>query len=397
MGVSTSLNGSLLSPSRIGDVNRSRVLQAFCDHGPLSRAELAKMAGVTRATIGNITNSLIESGLIEEHEPREASGVGKPATPLWFAPGAGLSAAAAITPGLFEVALVDARGEVIRHSRGQFDPAADTDVELRQRLMQAFSRVIGEEPGQLLGIGIAVPGVCDTEGGVIVGSGQVGALRGSGLVESLSRRFDQRVLVDNDARAQALGEKWFGQGRGEPTFASIQTGHGLGVGLVLDGVVYRGERGQTGELGHTTVVLDGVRCRCGLTGCWETVASLRWLRQEARRRRIKDAGTLDAARLVALAETGSAAAQRLLEDYADHLAVGLANLVQVLNPPLLILHGDVVGGGEPLRRLIEDGVRGRVLPNLRGGIRVVLSDLDQRAGLLGAAALVLSETFRLAS
>ncbi|HMC41404.1 MAG TPA: ROK family transcriptional regulator [Acidimicrobiales bacterium] len=395
--MSTSLNGTLLSPSRIGDVNRSRVLQAFCDHGPLSRAELAKMAGVTRATIGNITNSLIEAGLIEEHEPREATGVGKPATPLWFAPGAGLSAAAAITPGVFEVALVDARGEVLRHSRGQFDPGAETGAELRQRLMQAFGRVIGDEADRLLGIGIAVPGVCDTEGGVIVGSGQVRALRGTALVESISQRFGRRVLVDNDARAQALGEKWFGQGRGAPSFASIQTGHGLGVGLVLDGVVYRGDRGQTGELGHTTVVLDGVRCRCGLSGCWETVASLGWLRQEARRHRLKEAGALDAGALVALAEAGSQAAQGLLDDYADHLAVGLANLVQVLNPPLLILHGDAVAGGERLRRRIEDGVRSRVLPHLRVGIRVVLSDLDQRAGLLGAAALVLSETFRLAT
>src|SRR4051812_23986701 len=97
----TSLNGSLLSPSRIGDVNRSRVLQALCDHGPLSRAELAKMAGVTRATIGNIANALIDIGLVEENEPLEISGVGKPAKPLWFARGAGLSAAAAVRVGHF--------------------------------------------------------------------------------------------------------------------------------------------------------------------------------------------------------------------------------------------------------------------------------------------------------
>ena len=232
---------------------------------------------------------------------------------------------------------------------------------------------------------------------MIVGSGQVRALRGTGLVDALAGRFGVRVLVDNDARAQALGEKWFGQGRGVPTFASIQTGHGLGVGLVLDGRVYRGEHGQTGELGHTTVTLDGERCRCGLTGCWETVASLRWLRQEAKQRRLRGAAALDSGRLVAAAKAGSAGAARLLDDYAANLSVGMANLVQVLDPPLLILHGDVVAGGEELRRRVEDGVRERVLPHLRDGVRVVLSDLDQGAGLAGAAALVLSETFRLAS
>jgi predicted NBD/HSP70 family sugar kinase len=404
MDVSTSpdrrvstLNGALLSPSRIGDVNRSRVLQALCDNGPLSRAELAKMAGVTRATIGNIANALIETGLVEEHEPREATGVGKPARPLWFARRAGMSVAAAITAGAFDVALIDARGDLLEAASGEFDANADTDTELRARLVRSLQAVMPSGgPAELLGIGLAIPGVCDTERGVILGSGQVRSLRGGGLVQSLRRRFDQRVLVDNDARAQALGEKWFGLGRGVPSFASVQTGHGIGVGLVLDGVVYRGQRGEAGEVGHTSVTLSGERCRCGLVGCWETIASLRWLQREARRHHIRGAATLDAGRLVAAAKQSTAAAA-LLDEYADHLAIGLANLVQVLTPPVLILHGDAVLGGEELRGRIEKAVKARVLPYLRDDVRVVLSELDQQAGLVGAAALVLSETFKLVS
>src|SRR5687767_16008566 len=95
----TSLDGQLLTPSDIGDVNRSRVLKAFCDYGPLTRAELAKMAGVTRATIGNIVATLVESGLIEEGEKRETGMVGKPGRPLWFGPRAGLTGAVSIEPG----------------------------------------------------------------------------------------------------------------------------------------------------------------------------------------------------------------------------------------------------------------------------------------------------------
>ena len=383
----TSLSGSLLSPSRIGDVNRSRVLQALCDNGPLSRAELAKMAGVTRATIGNIANALIETGLLEEHEPREAMGVGKPARPLWFAPGAGLSVAAAISSGTFDVALVDAAGAVLDTAAGEFDPAADTDSELRARLLRAVDGVLpATGAASLLGIGVAVPGVCDPENGTILGSGQVRGLRGRGLVKALERRFDRPVVVDNDARAQALGEKWFGEGRGVRSFATVQTGHGLGVGLVLDGVAWRGVRGRAGEMGHTAVTLDGERCRCGLVGCWETVASLRWLRREAKRRRLRGASTMTARDV-----TGE-----LRDEYADHLAIGLANLVQLLTLPLIILHGDVVGGGEDMRARIEAAVHARVLPYLRG-TRIVHSELDQRAALVGGAALVLSDTFRLVS
>lgn len=392
------LNGALLSPRRLGDVNRSRVLQAFCDYGPMSRADLARMAGVTRATIGNIVQDLIDVGMIEEHEPRTGTGrVGKPARPLWFAPRAGLCGAATLSPDGYQVALVNGRGEVLEHAYGELDANVSSDA-LAAGLASALRSVLPSRRAEVLGIGVAVPGVVDTASGTIIGSGQLRAVRGTTLVESLARRLRVRVLADNDARAQALGEKWFGAGRGLATFASVQTGQGLGVGLVLDGVVYRGERGEAGEAGHTCVVADGGElCRCGLRGCWETIATLGWLRSEARRLGLPAPARLGSARLVALAADDREPASRLLSTYADHLAIGLANLVQTLAVERLILHGDVVGGGEPLRSLLEERTRARVLGYLRDRLELVLSPLDQQAGLLGAAGLVLSETFRLAT
>jgi predicted NBD/HSP70 family sugar kinase len=174
----------------------------------------------------------------------------------------------------------------------------------------------------------------------------------------------------------------------------VQTGAGLGVGLVLNGELYRGTDGATGELGHTVVQLDGERCHCGLTGCWETVATLRWLRAEAKRRRLPGAGGLDARALVAL---GTPEARALLEDYADHLSVGLVTLVHLLGPNRLLLHGDVVGGGETLRALVEERLAARTLGHVRGHVQVLLSSLDRDASLLGAAGLVLSERFTLAA
>jgi predicted NBD/HSP70 family sugar kinase len=390
------LDRSLLSPSRVGDVNRSRVLQALCDHGPMSRAELAKMAGVTRATIGNIVQALIDANLVEEGEPQTGSGrVGKPGRPVWFGPRAGLCGAAAIGAGTVEAALVNARGEIVTATERSFDPAATDQRHVVGVVGEALRTVINRRAAdEMLGIGVAVPGVCDTAAGAVIGSGQVAALRGTTLADALGRRFDRPVVLDNDARAQALGEKWFGEGRGLSTFVSVQTGHGLGVGMVLDGVLFRGVRGATGELGHTCVVAEGgVRCRCGLTGCWETIATLRWLRREAARVRLPNAGHMTGATLVALAEDGSDKADALLGTYADHLAVGLANLVMLYNPERLILHGDVAV--EPLRALVEERTRARVLPHLRADVAVALSPLDQRAGILGAAGLVLSETFHL--
>jgi predicted NBD/HSP70 family sugar kinase len=390
------LSSGLLSPSGLGDVNRSRVLQAFCDHGPLTRAELAKMAGVTRATIGNIVQSLVDSDLVEEGRPSKPNGrVGKPGRPLWFTARAGLTAAAAIGPGEIDLALVNARGEVLEQRNLTFDAADPGGASVRKAITRGLDRLVTAAGDDLLGIGVAVPGVCDSERGDIIGSGQVPGLEGTRLVETVVERFGVRTIVDNDSRAQALGEKWFGEGRGVPTFASIQTGHGLGVGLVIDGTVYRGASGRTGELGHTCVVTGGDRCRCGLAGCWETIATLRWLRAEAAVRQVDQAATLDSSALVAAVGRGDARASALLDDYAANLAVGMANLLQVFGPQLLILHGDVVGGGEVLRAAIERATRDRVLGHIRSQVRVVLSELDQRAGLLGAAGLVLSESFHL--
>lgn len=381
-------NHTLLTPSRIGGVNRSRVLQVLCDHGAMSRAELAKTAGVTRATIGNIIQGLIDDGVLEEGEPQTGLGrVGKPGTPVWFGARAGLSGAIAVAAGGVEGALVNARGDVLEVASRPLNPGADGRAVAAAAT--AVLRAVLPRRAALLGIGVAVPGVVDTDRGVVVGSGQLPGLDGTNLASAIGAGFDHRVLLDNDSRAQALGEKWFGDGKGLRSFVSVQTGHGIGAGIVINGVVLRGSGGLTGEVGHTCVDPDGEPCRCGLRGCWETIATLRWLRAEAKRRRIKGADTLDAASLLALGDAD------LLARYVDNLAIGLANITQVLNPDALILHGDAVGGGEPFRALIEDAVKARSLANLRPAVRVVLSTLDQRATLLGAAGLVLSETFDL--
>lgn len=385
------MSSSLLSPSSIGDVNRSRVLRVLCDQGPMSRAELAKVTGVTRATVGNIVQSLIDSGLLEEGEPRTGVGrVGKPGRPVWFGREAGRSMAIAVHSDSVEAAVVSARGDVLEHVETSLDGEGENTEAITRSTLAVVERLPAQD--ELLGVGIAVPGVCDTERGVVLGSGQLPGLAGKHLVDALRDRFDQPVLVDNDSRAQALGEKWFGLGRGRSTFVSVQTGQGLGVGIVLGGTVFRGLRGRTGELGHTCIDPEGSPCRCGLRGCWETIATLRWLRAEARRLRLPDARRLDAATLMALAER-STKADDLATRYAENLGIGLANLAQLLDPELVILHGDVVSGGEELRRRIEDAVRSRALAYLRPAITVTLSSLDQRATLLGAAGLVLSETF----
>jgi predicted NBD/HSP70 family sugar kinase len=384
----------LLTTHLIGDVNRSRVLQAIVDHGPSSRADLARLAGVPRATIGAIVQGLVDDGLLEQQEPSRGTGrVGKPGRPLWFGPQAGVAAAISFTDASVRVALVNARGDILEETSRVLDTATAGSADLVVATADAVAAIRGAtEP---IGVGLAIPGVCDSERGLVIASGQVPGAGGAELVMGVAHETGLAVFVDNDARVQALGEKWFGDGRGVPTFAAVQTGHGLGVGLVLRGALYRGDDGRVGELGHVQVMPDGEPCRCGLTGCWETVATLRWLRAEAARLGLPGADRLDSAALAALAGKDETAAE-LQAVWAEHLGRGLAVLVNLLGIRRFLLHGDAVGGGEGLRAAVEDSVRGASLGHIAHEVELGFSSLDADAALLGAAGLVLSETFRLA-
>jgi predicted NBD/HSP70 family sugar kinase len=394
-GPTDTSGGPILSPRRVGDVNRSRILQTLVDHGPLSRAELSRFANVTRATIGNIVQSLIDAGILEEQAFRPGQ-IGKPARPLWFARHGALSAVVALEEHDCRAALVDATGRVVVAQVVAYPGVRPSTSDLRQCVQEALAAVCDDLAGaSLLGVGVAVPAMCLTTGEIVACS-VLPALEGRWLFELLSETYDVPVVIDTDSRAQALAEKWFGQGRGVQVFAAVRISEGIGAGVVLNGTVFRADQGIGSEFGHTVVAQNGgLPCRCGRSGCWQTVAGTDWIRREARLRGIKGAAKLDCAGLVLRAADDLAVAV-LLADYADNIAVGLTNLMHVYHPLLFILNGDVLGGGEPLRAAVEHALRKRVVAVVRQDVRVVLSQLDSQASLQGAAALVLSARFQLA-
>jgi predicted NBD/HSP70 family sugar kinase len=385
----------LMSTADIGSANRARILQALADSGPLSRAELARMAGVPRATIGAIVKGLLHQGLLEESAPQApAARIGKPPRPLWFGPRAGLSGAVDVRAGTVESAVVNARGDVLSRISRTFSPRAGRE-RLEQELLDAVAPTFAAYRGELQGIGVAVPAACDPLTGQVVACTPVPGLVGTRLTELLAEETGHRVVVEEDARALALGQRWFGQARGVGDFAALQIGAGIGAGIMLDGRLTRGQVVSSSEVGHTCVDLHGERCRCGLRGCWETIASLRWLRAEARRRGLRGARTLTPERLARRADGGDDDAKALLAAYAENIAVGIANLVHVLPLRLFVLHGDVIGGGQSLLDEIHGAVLRRTLPLLAEDVRLMMASTDADFGVLGAAATALTHSFGL--
>jgi predicted NBD/HSP70 family sugar kinase len=221
------------------------------------------------------------------------------------------------------------------------------------------------------------------------------SLDGFPLADELRREFSLPVRLDHHPRALLVGDRWFGKGRGAAQFAAIYTGEVLGGAFYFDGRLYRGVAGAGGELGHTFVQVGGELCRCGRRGCWDTIATLSWLRREAESAQLPKPSEINSGSLMQLVVGGDLRAAKLADRYANNIAVGIANVQQTLAPSHYILHGDVVLGGAPMIEAIATHVR-RLVPN-RPGLNVEISagDPGDRSALLGAAGLVLSDLLRL--
>jgi predicted NBD/HSP70 family sugar kinase len=215
------------------------------------------------------------------------------------------------------------------------------------------------------------------------------ALSGLELKAILQDRLGLLTIVDHHPRAILLGERWFGAGRGLREFAVIYADEGLGCAMYIDGKPFRGPHGAGGELGHTIVDLNGARCTCGKRGCWETVATLPWLRQRAAALGLPEAARIDTRALVRLAETDGSA-EMLLREYARNLAVGVANLQTLMMPDNYIIYGDVVNGGPAFLALLTAELEQMAAPMAGRGLTVRMGQDERKTTLRGAAGLVIS-------
>ncbi|GGL43705.1 ROK family transcriptional regulator [Phycicoccus endophyticus] len=378
----------LVSSTDVGGVNRARVMRALYRHGPLSRSQLARHLGVSRATITAVVQPLLTDAALRELPQRAASAQGgKPPKPLWFGSdttiGAVYLAADAVT-----VALVAKDGSVLRRRDVAFTDGRDVD-DVLGTLREALGLFRGES---LLGIGVGMAGMIDTSEGRVLASHRAPSLNGLPLAEHVTAWFDVPVYVDHHPRVQAIGDQWFGLGRDLEDFVSVFTGEVLGAGMVMSGHVVRGPDGAGGEAGHMVLDARGTRCECGRRGCWETVATLPWLRAESARAGVPEPSSASSARLTRLAREGSQPAEDVLDRYARNIAEGMANLDQLLGLGHYIVHGDAVGGGEEMRARIAGHLE-RSAPHRGAAPVVILAEPSDESTILGAAGLVLSRVY----
>jgi predicted NBD/HSP70 family sugar kinase len=370
------------------DVTRSAVLAHLGVNGSASRADLARALGVSPALMTAIAKDLIAEGLVVERDETSAALGGRPARQLGLASSAGRAIGVKISADHVAFVEVGIEGTVRRSASEPFDAAGRTMLAELTVLLRRFVDGGGNTP--LLGIGIGVPGIVDSQGNGIVDSVQLG-WRQANVGPWLRREFRLPVLVENNVNALAAAERLYGVGARHRDFLVVTIGTGVGAGLVLDGAVVRGAGGGAGEFGHLPVVEDGPLCDCGNRGCLETFIGEAALVRTARERGVipEESGIVA---LRALADTGDAAAAAVFGDAGHLLGRALAGVVNLLDPEIVVILGEGTSAWSHWSFGFEPALRGALMPGRRD-IGVAVETWQDASWAQGAAALVLATPF----
>ncbi|SRR5213593_4413304 len=374
------------------DLNTNLVVNLVKTEGPISRAEVARLSKLSPATVSGIVGRLVQTGILSE-TAGGAQRLGRPPVLLRLNERAGYVIGIKLTEFGLTTVVTNLAAEVI-HSKQSASPlvgnpkAAIAAIEAAVREALTKSRV---KRKMVLGVGIGLAGIIDAAAGVCRYS-DILHWEDVALSEPLRRSLKIPVWVDNDVNTLAVAEKWFGAGVGLRHFLTVTVGRGVGLGIVLNGEIYRGAFGAAGEFGHTIVAPGGPLCQCGRSGCLETFASEPALRARASSLLGR---SITSQELVTLAGAGEPSVVRVLQEGGRHFGLALANLVTLLNPERLIVSGEGTRLGPAFFGAMETAIRETAFANVGADLDIVVQPWGDDAWAVGAATLVLRELFSL--
>ncbi len=380
--------------------NTALLFDAIWSEDGVSRADLARFSGLSRATVSDIVLEFLEAGAVSESEVAPSSG-GRPPIRLRFEDGwrhlIGVEMGASHLSGV----RTDLRGRVLASFKREMDVGGDPVGTLAaiDEGVRDLSRV---DPGvPVLGIGVGVPSPLRAADDGRLAPHLFPRWVGVDIASHLASVHGLPVRLDNDANLGALAEHWWGAGRDVTDFAYIKVATGVGAGILIGGQIYRGATGIAGEIGHTTIDPRGPLCRCGLNGCLEAMVGSASLLGTARNR-VQSMATppvwsqepCSIRAVIAGAQAGDAVAQDLIAGAGTALGIAIANLLNLVNPGRVILGGHLTEAGALLLDPLLAAIARRALWSSVEGSTLVVSTLGDRAVALGAATLLLESLLK---
>lgn len=374
--------GSGGRPALLRRHNQALILDALRRSGEVTRPDLARTTGLAWPTVSRLVDDLIDRGLVED-TGRPGPGRGRPATTVRLRPAGAYTVGGELDRHGIRLVVADLSGTVRGTAElGRGDgPAADLRAMAdRVELLLADLGVAAE---RVLGLGLGVPGQLDPDQGLLVGPPHLPGWSQVPIAALLSDLLPYPVTVDNDANTAAAGEYLLG---GHPArhLISVYAGSGIGAGLVLDGRLYRGRANGVGEIGHCVIDPAGPACFCGRSGCVEVFASTGAMAAAA--------GQSGFAELLAAEAGGDPVARAALRSGGERLGLGLGNLINVLDPDLVVLGGEAAASPTFEAATFAAMRRHTFLPGSRG-IEAQRSALGRDGVARGAAATALARLF----
>jgi predicted NBD/HSP70 family sugar kinase len=385
-GVTTSRPANV-QPDGSSMYSAGSLFQLLRDGRPRTRAELATETGLARSTVTQRVDALLASNLIGPADKAASTG-GRPPTRFAFNPIARYVLAADIGATHARLAITDLAAQVLAQSADDLLVAAgpETVLDWVDRVGHELIRQAGRDPADLLGVGIGLPGPVEHSTGRPVSPPIMPGWDGFDVQGYLQDRFGGvPALVDNDVNIMALGEHnvaW----SDAPHMMFVKVATGIGSGLISDGRLHRGAQGAAGDMGHLQLPHGAdVVCRCGNTGCLEAVASGAAIAAKLAARGLEASTSFD---VVALARGGNIEALQLLRQAGRDIGEVLAAAVSLFNPSVIVIGGSLSQAGEHLIAGVREIVYRRSLPLATQDLRIVQSSTGDRAGIIGAAVMV---------
>lgn len=382
------------------DLNKTLVLNEIRKRGPISRTEISQNTSLSLSSITRIADELIEQGFIYEQGEGESTGGRKPIH-LLFNSNYGYIIGIKIEVKQAIFTLSNLNGEIIKKIMRSYPRGSSYEVVMDiilDELNTLISRCEAKDK-KLLGVGIAVSGLVDTETGVLISSSLLGWSNVS-FKSNIQSVINIPVIVDNDVNAYTLAEMMYGAGRNLDNFLLIEWGIGIGSGIVLDGKIYRGDFGGAGEVGHIILEKDGEPCYCGQRGCLERYANEEFIVNRALKlakenldSKLSNRDMVGIADVREAARRGDTAARRAYAEAAHNLGLGLASVVNLFNISTIILSGEAAEAEELVFPQILESVQNSFFSKYID-IKVKKSQLGNIGWELGTGALVLKELFQ---
>jgi len=389
--------------SVINAMNKRNVISIIREQGPINKAEIARLVGLSIPTIMRLTDELLEKNLIRETGKRESTG-GKPPLLLEFTPDSHFIIGVDIGTTHIKTIVMNMVADIV--CRIEIPTlAAEQSGKVIGRIVETISQAIGKVNAPLsryLGIGLGMPGLLDAGCGRVLFSPAF-KWENVDLTGPIKSRFGLPVYMTNVTRAMAVGEKWFGLAKDVENFMCINLGYGIGSAIVINNRLYGGSSDSSGEFGHMTLEKNGPQCSCGNHGCLEALASANAMSKKAAFliERGETSAILDLAggemtqinakHIFDAARSGDRLGKELVSEATEYIGIAISGIVNLIDPELIILEGGVAKAGPILLDGIQRIVERRQMKYAGRKLRIVASEIGEDAAAIGAAAVLIGE------